>query len=162
MPEYQVVATAEYGSGPYRTASRACPRSTVAYGSGAAVAGAFGEVGLQTNRTSGDLRRAYAAAREDIHGNPYRDWSVYSYAICGRRLDGIHSVSAVQSGPWTPGISCPPGEYVHGPGGGVPLFDNGWTFIGQIVPVRDLKSSLMSMSTLPTGHAIHHHITCAS
>jgi hypothetical protein len=160
--EYKIDSVSALGSGPFRTASAACSRrGTVAYGSGASVAGASGRVGLQTNRTSSRLDRAYAAAREDIVGNPNPNWSVSSYAICAKPQDGIHSVSALRSGTIKTEIACPPGQYVHGPGGGVPLVDNGWTFIGDLVPVRDLKSSLLAMSTVATGGVINPHITCA-
>ncbi|GAA3391670.1 hypothetical protein [Cryptosporangium minutisporangium] len=150
-------------SATFKTAATNCPGTDRAIGSGARVTTSgtsTGEIGLQLYRTSGPRDISRAAAREDATGFS-GSWTLNSYAICTlpNAVPG-----AAPDGSLTQGIlvsdDCPTGTFVHGPGGGAGLTENGLTWLRYLTVSPDLRTVEARMSA-PSSNGTITSSVCA-
>jgi hypothetical protein len=140
----------------FQQTAAVCPSGKRALGSGAAVRtlnGAVGngnnQLGLQLNRTSGpmDISRAAAAATTATPAQ----WSLISYAICARPIDGAVVHGGLGHPPGNEYYTCPQNKRVLSVGGGGPLHYPGQAFLFALESLEDLRQFSVGMVGLPDG-----------
>jgi hypothetical protein len=162
MQPYRVVEQPNLpSSGTFKSATVPCPAGMVAYSAGGSVSNHYGGLGLQLVRTSGplDIGRATARVTSSSITIP---WSITTYAVCGPRKDSIAAAGSIVNRPIS-SLQCPPGQQLHGAGGGLGLTDGGPPWIRDLHPVLGFPGSMTVQMTRnnPSSETLA-HATCAT
>jgi len=148
-------------SAQYEITQTACGYARHAVGSGAAVIGASGRVGLQLLRPAGSQLTGWASARADS-AIDLPPWSVTAYLVCAVNYPiGDHYVGQVAN-TYAASVGCPTGQYAFGTGAGGDTHDSGASYLQSIVPTPNLDGVTATMTSTPLDGGMVAVASCGS
>jgi len=157
---YEQVVTSSVTSETFQLGRADCSPGKRALSAGAyAVPLGSALPGLTLIRPDGYLTLGWAAARTVYPNQSSAQWRLDTKVICVDELPGQQNVGKVVNAVGA-NLQCPPGNQVHGLGGGSSLSDSGAYFLAYLEPSADFQWASAYMTRAPNGGQVQ--ATCAA